>query len=46
MVALVVREVEAGGGDDLPRLLPDLVELFLTPYLGRGEAVRVAQAQL
>lgn len=43
MVALVVRKVEAGEGDDLPELLPDLAELFLTPYLGRGEAVRVAK---
>jgi AcrR family transcriptional regulator len=43
MVALVVRKVEAGEGEELPRLLPDLVELFLTPYLGRSEAVAVAQ---
>jgi hypothetical protein len=43
MVALVVRKVEADEGDDLPALLPDLVELFLTPYLGRAEAVQVAQ---
>jgi AcrR family transcriptional regulator len=43
MVALVVRKVEAEEGDDLPALLPDLVELFLTPYLGRGDAVEVAQ---
>lgn len=46
MVALVVRKVEAGEGDDLPRLLPDLVELFLTPYLGRAEAVQVAREPL
>jgi AcrR family transcriptional regulator len=43
MVALVVRKVEADEGDDLPALLPDLVELFLTPFLGRTEAVQVAQ---
>jgi len=43
MVTLVVRKVEAGEGDDLPQLLPDLVELFLAPYLGRTEAVRIAQ---
>jgi len=42
IVALVVRKVEAGEGDGLPELLPDLVELFLAPYLGRTEAVRVA----
>jgi AcrR family transcriptional regulator len=46
MVALVVRKVEAGEGDDLPALQADLVELFLTPYLGRAEAVRVAQDPL
>jgi AcrR family transcriptional regulator len=43
MVALVVRKVEVGEGERLPRLLPDLLELFLTPYLGRAEAVRVAK---
>ena len=44
MVALVVRKVEAGEGALLPALLPDLAELFLTPYLGRAEALAVAQA--
>ena len=39
MVALVVRKVDAGRGGELPGLLPDLVELFLTPYLGREAAV-------
>jgi AcrR family transcriptional regulator len=43
MVALVVRKVEAGEGESLPQLLPDLLELFLAPYLGRTEAVRVAK---
>lgn len=42
MVALVVREVDAGRGEGLPRLLPDLLELFLTPYLGRDRAVETA----
>jgi AcrR family transcriptional regulator len=46
MVALVVRKVEGGEGESLPELLPDLLELFLTPYLGRAEAVRVAQQSL
>ncbi len=41
MMALIAQKVEAGGGDALPELLPDLIELFLTPYLGRAEAVRV-----
>jgi AcrR family transcriptional regulator len=42
MVALIVRKVNAGEGDSLPDLLPDLLELFLTPFLGRAEAVQVA----
>jgi AcrR family transcriptional regulator len=46
MVALVVRKVEADEGGSLPSLLPDLLELFLAPYLGRAEAVRVAQSSL
>lgn len=44
MVALVVREVDAGQAGELPRLLPDLVELFLTPYLGRAGAVAAASS--
>jgi AcrR family transcriptional regulator len=46
MVALVVRKVEAGEGDHLPELLPDLVELFLTPYLGRTKAVQAGHEPL
>lgn len=42
MATLIVGKVNAGEGDRLPALLPDLVELVLTPYLGREEAVRVA----
>jgi AcrR family transcriptional regulator len=44
MVALVMRSVNRGEGESLPDLLPDLLELFLAPYLGRREAVQVAQA--
>lgn len=44
MVALIVRKVEEGEGERLPDLLPDLVELFLTPYIGRSEAVRIARS--
>lgn len=44
MMALIAREVERGEGNRLGDLLPDLVELFLTPYLGRDKAVRAAQA--
>lgn len=43
MVALIVRQVEAGEGEHLTDLLPDLVELFLGPYVGRAEAVRIAR---
>jgi hypothetical protein len=43
MAALVMEKVEAGEGDTLPALLPDFLELFLTPYVGREEAVRVAR---
>lgn len=42
MGALVLRKVNAGEGAELPDLLPDLLELFLAPYLGRSEAVRLA----
>jgi len=42
MVALVVRKVDAGQGEELPQLLPELLELFLTPYLGREAAVAAA----
>jgi AcrR family transcriptional regulator len=43
MAALIAAKVEARGGKHLEELLPDLVELFLTPYLGREEAVRAAR---
>ena len=41
MMGLIASRVESGRGDDLPDLLPDLVELFLTPYLGRTHAEQV-----
>jgi AcrR family transcriptional regulator len=44
LVALIVRKVEDGEGERLPDLLPDLVELFLTPYIGRTDAVRVTRS--
>lgn len=40
---LISRQVKAGRGEDLPALLPDLVQFALTPYLGPAEARRVAQ---
>jgi AcrR family transcriptional regulator len=41
---LIVRQVKAGEGESLPDLVPDLLELFLTPFLGLAEAGRVARA--
>lgn len=43
IVALVVRKVKAGEGEQLTELAPDLLELFLTPYYGQEEAVRLAR---
>lgn len=43
MAALIADRVQAGEGERLSSLLPDLLELVLTPYLGREEAVRVAR---
>lgn len=40
MISLIAKNVEEGRGERLGDLLPDLVELFLTPYLGRAEAVQ------
>lgn len=41
-VALVVVKVQAGEGERLPELLPELTELTLTPYIGRAEATKAA----
>jgi AcrR family transcriptional regulator len=41
---LTAIKVNGGEATELPALLPDLVELFLRPYLGAEEAIRVAQA--
>jgi AcrR family transcriptional regulator len=43
MVALIARLVEAGEGERLEGLLPELAELLLTPYVGRDEAAAVAR---
>jgi AcrR family transcriptional regulator len=45
MTALITGRVEKGEGEKLTDLLPDLVELFLTPYIGREEAARAAQGR-
>jgi hypothetical protein len=43
IVSLIVREISAGRTADLEKLLPDLVELILAPYLGVEEAERLAR---
>jgi AcrR family transcriptional regulator len=42
IVSLIVREIEAGRTAQLERLLPELVELTLAPYLGAEQAARLA----
>lgn len=42
LTTLIVRRLGAGEPEDLPDLLPDLLELVMTPYLGRDEARRLA----
>ena len=43
IVALIVRKVKTGEGEELTELAPDLLELFLTPYYGQEEAVQLAR---
>jgi AcrR family transcriptional regulator len=43
LAALLVDKVKAGEGTSLPELLPDLVALVLTPYLGRERALAEAR---
>ena len=38
-----MREISAGNTEQLEKLLPDLVELILAPYLGNDEAERLAR---
>lgn len=42
LARLTAMKVSAGQADELPALLPDLVELFLRPFVGGEEAIRVA----
>lgn len=44
ILSLIVREISAGRAEGLEKLLPDLVELTLAPYLGADEAERLARA--
>jgi AcrR family transcriptional regulator len=43
IVSLIVREISAGRADRLEKLLPDVVELTLAPYLGAEEAARISR---
>jgi AcrR family transcriptional regulator len=44
LLSLIVREISADRAAELEKLLPDLVELTLSPYLGGEEAERLARA--
>jgi len=45
VATLITRRLNTGEAARLPDLLPDLVELSLTPYLGRQESRRVARSK-
>ena len=45
IVSLIVREIVADRTERLEELLPDLVELALTPYVGAEEAARLARLE-
>jgi AcrR family transcriptional regulator len=42
LATLIVRRLNAGGAERLPDLLPDLVELTLSPWMSREQARRIA----
>jgi AcrR family transcriptional regulator len=42
LAALIVAKVNAGEGEDLGALAPDLIELVLAPYVGRERALKEA----
>jgi AcrR family transcriptional regulator len=43
LAALIVAKVAAGEGEELDALAPDLIELVLTPYIGRERAIKEAR---
>jgi AcrR family transcriptional regulator len=45
IVSLIVREISAERTADLEKLLPDLTELILAPYLGIEESERLARSE-
>ncbi len=46
VVALIVQSLESGDGQRIRKLQPELVELFLTPFVGRAEAALAAAESL
>jgi hypothetical protein len=42
LVGLVAERVARGGAAELPALAPQAIQFALTPYLGAGEAKRIA----
>lgn len=40
---LATMKADRGDAEDLPSLLPDLLELFLRPYVGTAEAIRIVR---
>jgi AcrR family transcriptional regulator len=44
LAALIVERVEEGEEDGIKKLLPEVTELVLTPYLGREAAAQAASA--
>jgi AcrR family transcriptional regulator len=44
IVSLIVMEINAGRTEKLEKLLPDLVELTLAPYLGAEAAARLSRS--
>jgi AcrR family transcriptional regulator len=45
LAGLIAAKVNAGEGEELGALAPDLVELVLTPYIGRERAIKEARRQ-
>ena len=45
LVRLAAMKVSSGKAAELPALLPDLIELFLRPFVGSEEAIRVARGE-